>query len=404
MHEHVPIRPLAVLLSLDACGPRVAGGAGSGDGDGSGSSAGASVGMGPSSDGGGSSASGGGSGSGTGMGSGTGAGGSEECMPANGWTSIAAGSTNSWGKKDDGEQYWWGKHPYGISNEPQKQPLPFEWRSVQFGGPDPAWIGVDVAGSLWSWTWAEPVPERIGTRSDWKQIATAHLLAEDGTLYPWPWYLFPESDPPPWTAVGEPGWLAVAGDGWSTCGLRVGGEVWCWGSNQFGQLGDGTLEDRADPVKVASDETWVQVSYGDVHACAVSAAGTLWCWGDNTYGQAGLGADWGPYPVPTQVGTKTDWVYVGAGGMHSCGLDASGTAYCWGRADYGALGIPDVGYAYEPAEVPGGPWSQLSVGGTHNCAIRADTTAWCWGSNLSFAIGDGQPGDDPRFEPTQVCG
>ncbi len=92
------------------------------------------------------------------------------------------------------------------------------------------------------------------------------------------------------------------------------------------------------------------------------------------------------------------------GSGHTCALDETGTAFCWGRSDYGAIGVFPVPSTVEPVQVGGGPWITIEAGVTHTCAIHQDTTLWCWGQNTSWQVGDGSRDGLPRFEPTIVCG
>jgi alpha-tubulin suppressor-like RCC1 family protein len=81
-----------------------------------------------------------------------------------------------------------------------------------------------------------------------------------------------------------------------SCALRVDGSLWCWGGNRFGQLGTGDTQGRLTPTAIAPAVlgTSVQAAYaGGAHTCAVKVDGSVWCWGNNQYGQ--LGADVGPF-------------------------------------------------------------------------------------------------------------
>jgi alpha-tubulin suppressor-like RCC1 family protein len=84
-----------------------------------------------------------------------------------------------------------------------------------------------------------------------------------------------------------------------TCGLTVNQEVYCWGSNSFGQLGNGTLADSPTPVRVAGPLKFMSVTAGLHHSCAVAAGGAAYCWGDNSLGQLGNGTTTNSHvPVP----------------------------------------------------------------------------------------------------------
>jgi alpha-tubulin suppressor-like RCC1 family protein len=91
--------------------------------------------------------------------------------------------------------------------------------------------------------------------------------------------------------------LAIAAGGDATCVLLDGGHIKCWGSNQYGQLGQGDKENRGDeanemgddlpPVNMGTGKTAIEVRTDQAHTCALLSDGTVRCWGQNTYGQVG---------------------------------------------------------------------------------------------------------------------
>jgi len=74
------------------------------------------------------------------------------------------------------------------------------------------------------------------------------------------------------------------------------GSLWCWGSNGFGQLGDGTNEARDIPTRIGSALNWAAIAAGKYHTCAIETDGSLWCWGSNYSGQLGNGDAWRESP------------------------------------------------------------------------------------------------------------
>ena len=87
-------------------------------------------------------------------------------------------------------------------------------------------------------------------------------------------------------ASGE---VIIALGGLHTCALLSGGEVMCWGRNDFGGLGDGSTTSRSSPVKVSGITTATSIALGDYHTCALLSGGEVMCWGYNNYGQLGDG-------------------------------------------------------------------------------------------------------------------
>jgi alpha-tubulin suppressor-like RCC1 family protein len=202
------------------------------------------------------------------------------------------------------------------------------------------------------------------------------------------------------------GVVAVTTGDHHTCAINSAGQLWCWGGNTYGEVGDGTTTERDAPVLiVASAFDWLHVSAGDYHTCGIRADHSLWCWGRNTWGQLGIGTSGTSTSQhsPVRVGTATDWQTVEAGNRHTCGIRAGGQMWCWGNNTYGEVGDGTTVQRTSPVRVgTAGDWSVLgTIEDLHTCAIRGGVlgTLWCWGWN-----GQGTPGDPTttRFTPTQV--
>ncbi len=134
--------------------------------------------------------------------------------------------------------------------------------------------------------------------------------------------------------------LVVAG-GHHNCALTVNDEAWCWGYNVSGQLGDGTSINRTSAVEVSSlgGAGILGLSGGGRHTCARLAGTDVWCWGENGSGQLGDGATGDrPNPAPLQF-APTGFRFLGVGGEHSCAGKHDGTVWCWGSNARGQLGV-----------------------------------------------------------------
>jgi alpha-tubulin suppressor-like RCC1 family protein len=155
-------------------------------------------------------------------------------------------------------------------------------------------------------------------------------------------------------------------------------------------LGNGGLDPTDPPRRVGTDKGWTQVSVGGDHACGVLGS-DVYCWGNNDFGQ--LGSNTPSSVNPVQVGAGTTWTKVCAGAQHSCALSTN-DLYCWGSDDQGQLGDNDVTHTFKnmPTQVSGA-WSDIVCGGAHTCALQTDGSLFCWGSN-AFGQVDGITGPD----------
>ena len=189
------------------------------------------------------------------------------------------------------------------------------------------------------------------------------------------------------------------------CGLRSGGDAYCWGSNSRGQLGDQAGNFHVLPTPAASGLTFVAISAGNEHTCAVTAIGQGYCWGYNAFGQLGLGST-SPsataFPLALPAGFT--WAKLLAGNGLTCGLTTGGAVYCWGFNIYGAVGDGTTSQRVIPAQVVGNrTFKDLALfDSKHVCALTTGGEAYCWGANFNGAIGDGTTAQ--RLVPTAVSG
>ena len=191
-----------------------------------------------------------------------------------------------------------------------------------------------------------------------------------------------------------------------TCGVTAGGAAYCWGYNSSGQLGDGTTTNRLSPmlVKAPAGVSFAAVTAGRLHTCGVTAAGTAYCWGGNGFGQLGDGTATNRLtPVLVQPPTGVSFAAVDAGDFHTCGVTAAGTAYCWGANGSAQLGDGTTIDRSSPVPVPpptGVSFAAVTAGRLHTCGVTPAGTAYCWGSNSVGQLGDGTVID--RSSPVPV--
>jgi alpha-tubulin suppressor-like RCC1 family protein len=186
-----------------------------------------------------------------------------------------------------------------------------------------------------------------------------------------------------------------------SCVLRRSGEVWCWGSNGSGEIGDGTTASHSAPGPVRDLHDAVAIAAGDAHACALRRGGEAVCWGAAELGQLGDGVDQRRRLVPGPVTGVDDGVSIAARGQDTCVVRRGGGVACWGGQAYGALpeGHPGVtlpvGAVPEmrPKAVSGlADAVEVAAGPGHACARRASGGVDCWGDNADGQLGGGVAG------------
>lgn len=191
-----------------------------------------------------------------------------------------------------------------------------------------------------------------------------------------------------------------------SCALLSTGGVSCWGGNSAGQLGDGTFIDRYTPVSSSGLVNGVsEISLGHSHSCALLASANIKCWGANEHGQLGDGSILtrnAPVVVSTFAG---DVSAITTGDYHSCALLYDGSVKCWGGNGAGQVGDQTLGYSKQTPTVVGGLAAKaaaIEAGGFHTCAILSTGAVQCWGSNENGQLGDGTTLD--RSLPVTVIG
>ena len=200
-----------------------------------------------------------------------------------------------------------------------------------------------------------------------------------------------------------------------TCAIvGVGsGELYCWGANHSQQTGSGSTEPIVrSPERVGCDspdtcfDDWTAVSVGAYHTCGIRSGGQLYCWGGYMSGQLGVPGLDGNAPRPIRVEGE-DWRVVDAGLRHTCGVrGAFGDLYCWGNNAHGELGVGDTVRRDAPTLLPrpgGVPWAAVHLGAEHTCAVRNDQTLFCWGNPLERALGDSAELPLPARVPMEVA-
>ena len=195
----------------------------------------------------------------------------------------------------------------------------------------------------------------------------------------------------------------VAAGRYHSLALKNDGTVWTWGDNAFGQLGDGTYTQRTTPVQVSGLSGVQAISANQADSLALKNDGTVWGWGDNWAGQLGNGTTTSSTNVPVQVSGLSGVQDVAAGTGHSLALKNDGTVWALGYNRFGQLGNGTTINSNTPVQVSDLSGVQdVAAGQLHGLALKNDGTVWAWGDN-----GGGQLGDSTytqRTTPVQVSG
>jgi alpha-tubulin suppressor-like RCC1 family protein len=180
----------------------------------------------------------------------------------------------------------------------------------------------------------------------------------------------------------------------TSAAVLANGQVATWGNNGSGQLGLGpSPAQQTVPAVVPNLAGMVQVSMGYGHALALDSAGTVWSWGSNPYGELGngttssaLASNPTPVPVPGLAGV----IQISAGANYSLALKSDGTAWAWGRNNAGQLGDRTTVNRNRPERVPGlSGITRVSAGLRTSYAIGTGGTLLAWGDNSKGLLGNG---------------
>ena len=298
---------------------------------------------------------------------------------------VSSGERHTLAVKTDGTVWAWGNNEYGQlgngttkhSNIPVRVTSLTNVRAVAAG--DYHSVAVDYSGTVWTWG-----------RNNYGQ------LGNDST-----------SDSPTRvpvnTTTGLPVVTKIAAGKYHTLALANTEQVWAWGSNGYGRLGDGTTNHSSKPVPISLTNV-TAIAAGEDHSVAVRDFDTVWSWGYGGDGQMGNGTAAGTNLNPTKATGLTNVISIAAGGNHTVAYMGNNTVRAWGRNGNGQLGNGTVsGTVSTPVQVKG-LTNVLTIGAgwQHTVAVKADGYVWAWGRNSDGQLGNGDRAQ--KLSPVQPLG
>lgn len=246
------------------------------------------------------------------------------------WSQIAAGGNDGLAIKTDGTLWAWGQNAFGatgqgttgVVNTPAQVGALTTWATI--AGGFYASHAIKTDGTLWSWGYGQNGRLGLGNTTNYSSPVQVGALTT---------------------------WLDItAGYGWAAA-IKTDGTIWMFGKNDRGQLGQGTVSvGISSPVQVGALTTWLKIASGAYHVLAINTAGQLYAWGGNNYGGLGQGNTTN-YSSPVQVGALTTWDKIAGGPYTSYAIKTDGAFWSWGYNHKGQLGVGNTTNYSSPVQI-----------------------------------------------------
>ncbi|MGQ7885881.1 RCC1 domain-containing protein [Paenibacillus sp. WC2504] len=313
-------------------------------------------------------------------------------------TQIMAGSSHAVALKDDGSVYTWGNNTSGqlgvgtgFDGKTWSQSFPNhvndlpETASLGVGSNDT--FAIDKEGKLWAW--GNNSYSQLGDNTLNNQVAPVQTKVNE-------WLSPPVLKPGEGTVIIKAPKNQPLTASESNTFIIKNNQLYGWGSNTFGQLGDGTHTSAIAP-KALSLDGIAAIEGGDTHMVVVKQDETLWTWGQNFFGQLGDGTTT-PSTVPVQVRGLNGVVAATAGSNHTLALLNNGSVWSFGDNTYGQLGHDTTAASNQIIQLSN--IVAIASGANFNLALENTGKIWAWGDNTSGQLGDGTLAS--RQQPAQI--
>ena len=224
-------------------------------------------------------------------------------------------------------------------------------------------------------------------------------LEKNGQLWGWGYNLFGQlgnnttnNKCTPVSILGAKKTFVAIAAGYSNTGsIDKNGQVWCWGNNNNGQLGNNTTDDKCTPISIQGvKKTFCVITVGLATTASIDKNGQMWCWGYNIYGQLGNNSTVSRCTPISILGAKKTFCQVKSVTSNFISLDKNGQIWGWGRNDYGQLGDNSIQDKCTPVSIQGTKrtFCKIDAGSTHTLAIDKTGRIWTWGSNTYGELGN----------------
>lgn len=291
-------------------------------------------------------------------------------LPENIWSVISAGVGYAAGIDLEGNLYTWGINTFGqlAHGDTRVRTIPtlvdsnLKWRSVSVGRGH--LIAIDSNGEIW--TAGRNVYGQLGNNS----IRNSTTLVKAET--------------------SKTDWVYVFASADSSYAIDESGNLFAWGYNNQGQLGNGNRLNSRIPIPVAEDLKWNKVVSGESHVIGITNDGKLYGWGRNNRGQLGTGSiSFVAIPDPVLIDDKNTWIDVAAGFEYSMALTEEGSVFSSGLNNFGQLGIGNAVNTFSFSKVSLENVEKIFAGYYHSFAILASKEVFTWGRNEEGQLGLG---------------
>jgi alpha-tubulin suppressor-like RCC1 family protein len=337
-----------------------------------------------------------------------------------GLRSLTAGAMHTCVLTTEGKAYCWGSNQLGQLGDhttiDSSKPVPVDttlrFSSITAGDRTTCGIardGTNKGGAAYCWG-----------ENTFGQIGTSELTENCGSQ---PCVTSPRPVSSPLKASNPLKFSKIATNRTGSCGLTVSGDIYCWGDNGNGQLGQGDMAGHPEdakctsrpcskvpiavkaPAAVKGELKFSTISVGDGTNCAVALDGRMFCWGDGQYGQLGKGSTIPAQTLPVQAKGRLRFATVAIGVFTACGVATDRAVYCWGGDMDDALGTDTPPEHCSTTSAPRFACStspnlvnnlklrpedgSIGIARTTACGIDPSGRAFCWGAGGQGQLGDG---------------